>query len=118
MRRCRESAGVLFSHPCKQSATTTCSSCRKPICDAHARKTGDAVRCVSCVRQDLTDRHNRGSHAFLRDDPYFYWYYYDDTWYDAPYTADDSSLFDRHRHRHHHHDDVMGGDFDNTWDGS
>jgi hypothetical protein len=43
------------------------------------------------VRAVLADRDQRGTHAWLRTDPHFYWYFHD--WDDA-YDAYDYSLFD------------------------
>jgi hypothetical protein len=32
--------------------------------------------------------------AFLRDDPYFFWYFTDTDWFLDPYGAEDYALFD------------------------
>jgi uncharacterized membrane protein YgcG len=94
LSRCREVAGVLFKHPCRAEAVTACAACRKPVCGLHSRQVGQQTYCVTCLRNQLRDPRTRGSYAYLRDDPFFYWYYNDDTWFDDPYGADDYALFD------------------------
>jgi len=93
MARCRENAGVLFNHACKNEAVGQCAGCHKPICQTHARNMNGRSMCVSCVRNMLKDRNQRGAHAWLRNDPHFYWYYDGSDWDDA-YDSYDYALFD------------------------
>ena len=115
MSRCKETSGVLFSHPCKEQATGKCIRCQRPVCDRHLRTEQSRTFCVSCLRNDLRDRNARGSRAFLRDDPYFYWYFHDDGWFDDPYHEQDYSLFDAGAGAA-----ALAGDesFDGAWEGS
>jgi hypothetical protein len=112
MSRCRENAGVLFKHPCKEPMVAQCTRCNKPICERHKKGKPGEPTCVDCLRQELRDRGHRGSYAYLHDDPYFYWYYSDHRWYDDPYYSDDYDLFDASRH------DAYADDMDNNWEGS
>ncbi|MCB9753562.1 MAG: hypothetical protein H6713_26770 [Myxococcales bacterium] len=94
MRRCKEIAGILFKRPCKEPAAYTCTSCGKPICEAHARPGGGAQSCVSCTREAMRDPSRRGTYAHLREDPYFFWYFHEDAWFGEPYGDEDYSLFE------------------------
>lgn len=49
--------------------------------------------------------------AHLRDDPYFFWYYAGDAWFDDPYGAEDYALFDAE-------EGDFGRDVDHEWHGS
>ena len=95
MSRCKETAGVLFKHPCDAEADSACVLCRKPVCAAHRRGDGYQTRCISCLRKEVQQPSKRASRAHLRDDPYFYWYYEADDLFDDPYGADDYALFDQ-----------------------
>lgn len=68
---CQETAGFLFSRPCRTPATLQCASCGKPLCLAHARVGASGPACVTC-------RHHEGSRTPAEeDDPYAYsgrWY--------------------------------------------
>lgn len=94
MSRCREDAGVLFKRACKETADATCARCHKPVCLRHRREIDDEDVCVTCLRQELDTRSDRGSVAWLRDDPYFYWYHSSYHWHSSPYTSSDYALFD------------------------
>lgn len=91
--RCRETAGFLFSHPCKNEAVRTCLKCAKPICEDHTRGTavappsvpggwpteGEPV-CIGCERRAAVAS---GQVQARGDDPYFFaWSFYPDyhTW--------------------------------------
>lgn len=52
------------------------------------------MTCVDCLRQVLADRQQRGGYAYLRDDPYFFWYFDGADWFEA-YDEYDYALFDR-----------------------
>lgn len=113
MSRCRETAGVLFKHPCKENAISQCARCHKPICARHTLGPSGQPTCVDCLRKELRDRGHRGSYAYLRDAPYFYWYHSHHDWYDDPYYADDYDLFDAGQH------DAYAADaLDGAWEGS
>ncbi len=94
MRRCKEIAGILFKRPCKQTAAHQCTHCGKPICESHARPSQGHQACVTCTREAMRDPSRRGTFAHLRDDPYFFWYFHQDTWFDEPYSDADYSLFE------------------------
>lgn len=111
MSRCREIAGVLFKHECAAEAVAACATCSKPICGLHGRQQGAGMLCVSCLRERLKDPQTRGTFAYLRDDPYFYWYYNDVDWFADPYGADDFALFDEGA-------GAIGGDVPDDWSGS
>ncbi len=82
--RCRETAGFLFSHPCKNPATTRCSRCGKPICAEHGRmaspqadsgppqaaQTGTV--CIGCARRQASEAPTAADREALRDDPFFF----------------------------------------------
>lgn len=94
MQRCREIAGILFKHECSAAAVAECSTCRKPICGTHCRSLGQGAACIGCMRQVLQNPASRGSLAYLRDDPFFFWYYGGEEWLGDPYGVDDFALFD------------------------
>lgn len=51
MARCKESAGVLYPHPCTREGTVTCGRCNKSICQLHSREAGGgAIMCITCYR--------------------------------------------------------------------
>lgn len=111
MSRCREDAGVLFKHACKETADSRCARCQKPVCLRHRREIGDDDVCVTCLRQEVDAQTNRGGIAWLRDDPYFYWYQSSYHWHRSPYTRDDYALFDDANQPH-------DADLDAGWEGS
>ncbi len=93
MSRCKETAGFLFSHPCRHPSTDRCSSCSKPICQKHLRTLDQQVLCISCHKQ-----RNQTSGEWMRHDPYYYSSYhysdYDDySDYDR-YSVDDREAFE------------------------
>lgn len=120
MSRCRETAGILFNRKCHAEAVGTCSECKKPVCQTHSRNYWESVTCITCLRelikQKPTEKATRArqkqTKAHLRDDPFFYWYYVDDVWFNEPYGDDDFALFT----------DTGGGDFGgdshDTWEGT
>lgn len=98
--RCRETAGFLFSHPCKNEAVRTCTKCAKPICEDHTRgagslevsvpggwpAAGDPV-CIGCERRASVAAGRVESRG---DDPYFYAWGLSSTWSErdaAAFTA-------------------------------
>lgn len=111
MSRCREEAGVLFKHSCKETGDATCARCRKPVCLRHRREIDDSVVCVTCLRHEMEERTDRGSVAWLRDDPYFYWYGSSYHWHSSPYTRRDYALFDDANQPY-------DADMDAGWEGS
>lgn len=94
MSKCREVSGVLFKHACTLDAVTQCTRCRKPICKTHTRGLGYQTTCISCLREFARDPAHRTNMAYLRDDPYFFWYYSGSGWFSDPYGAEDYALFD------------------------
>ena len=93
MSRCQSRSGVLFDHPCDNVASGSCGACGRPACGEHVRATSVGPRCVDCLRRALRDRTQRGSLAFLRDDPYFYWYFTGNA--EHMYDEYDYKLFDQ-----------------------
>jgi hypothetical protein len=112
MTRCREMAGILFKRKCEQQSVAQCAQCHKPVCNQHVKQSAAGPSCVTCVRNQLQDRSKRGNYSHLRDDPYFYWYFYDDFDND-PYDAGDYSVFDSGSSSSDY-----DGSFDNSWEGS
>lgn len=95
MSRCRETAGVLFKKQCHFPSTQKCGACNKPICRMHVRQFSEREVCIACARTELQrEPSSRGSYSHLRDDPYFYWYYSDSSWFHDPYGEEDYALFD------------------------
>jgi arylsulfatase A-like enzyme len=94
MSGCREVAGVLFKHECGAPVVAQCARCGKPICAEHCRPEGYAAVCVGCLRLAMRNPAGRSTLAYLRDDPYFFWYHTGSDWFDDPYGADDFALFD------------------------
>lgn len=84
--RCRETAGFLFSHPCRNPASGRCGRCGKPICAEHARPAGEVPVCVGCARRDP-------SASPAPDDPYFYARAAGFAAYASPYTEGDREAF-------------------------
>lgn len=113
MNRCRETAGVLFKHACKEHANQRCGRCQKPICERHARAVESGPLCVTCLREDVAAQEDRGSVAWLREDPYFYWYHSSYQWGHSHYTRDDYRLFDSS-----HQPSDVDADLDAGWEGS
>lgn len=91
--RCREVAGILFKKRCQLVATQTCVQCQKPTCHIHIRVVDQRPLCITCARTTLTSTRDRRSMAHLRDDPYFFWYYESDRWFDDDYDDSDYDLF-------------------------
>lgn len=91
---CRELAGVLFKHACPEAGDARCDRCDKPVCARHRRELSGQLVCISCLRRDVEAREDRGSIAWLRDDPYFYWYSSPFPADPEPYTREDYALFD------------------------
>lgn len=102
--RCRETAGFLFSHPCKNAAVRTCTKCGKPICEDHTRgagalevsvpggwpAAGDPV-CIGCERRASVAAGRVESRG---DDPYFYAWGLGSSWSEgdaAAFTSASSS---------------------------
>lgn len=52
MAKCKETAGVLYPHPCTRESTLSCSKCSKPICSLHSREIGGGSLCIACFKQD------------------------------------------------------------------
>lgn len=48
MGKCKETAGVLFPHPCTREAVTNCGNCGLAICELHDRE----GRCIRCFRAE------------------------------------------------------------------
>lgn len=107
--RCRETAGFLFSHPCKNEAVRTCTKCGKPICEEHSRGAGAArvdvpggwptegePVCIGCERRVAVASGNVQARG---DDPYFFaWSFYPDyhTYSSTPgsgFTSSDAAVF-------------------------
>ena len=85
--RCRETAGFLFSHPCRNPAAGRCGRCGKPICPEHARALGEGGPVsVACARKDP-------SASPAPDDPYFYAGAAGFAAYASPYTEGDREAF-------------------------
>lgn len=103
--RCRETAGFLFSHPCKNPATARCSQCGKPVCAEHGRAPAaeagpeppggwpQALLCVGCTRRQAAA--DPQALARRQDDPLFYaWALYPDYQaYSSSYTDADRAAF-------------------------
>ena len=52
MAKCKESAGVLYPHPCTREATLTCGACEKPICALHSRdSSAGRPICIACFKK-------------------------------------------------------------------
>jgi hypothetical protein len=82
--QCGETAGFLFSHPCKNPPIHACAVCRKPVCASHARHVQGRFTCISCSREHVAP----GTY----NDPYDY----STRWY-PDYTQYDR--WDRYRRR-------------------
>lgn len=91
--KCRETAGILFPRPCENTSSTICRRCQRPICDEHRRNDATGDVCVTCLKEE-TRTSGRGSPAWMRDDPYFYWYSTSHP-HHHDFTAADRALFDR-----------------------
>lgn len=66
MGKCKESAGVLYPHPCTREATLTCSSCQKSICALHARNSASGPSiCIGCFKKIPKDPDQARSDPFL-----------------------------------------------------
>jgi hypothetical protein len=94
MSRCRETAGILFKHRCQAAPVGYCAQCCRPVCQTHGKPHGYGVICVSCLRQQVSNPYHRGTYGHLQDDPYFFWYFREDSWFTDPYGAEDYALFD------------------------
>ena len=63
MAKCKESAGVLYPHPCTRESTRTCGQCQKLICDLHSREIQQSLFCITCYKK-------LPSASRLADDPF------------------------------------------------
>jgi len=70
MAKCKETAGVLFPHPCSRESTLSCSKCQRLICDLHARRDNTGDVCISCFKQ-TQGRTGIASDPFLLSAVYF-----------------------------------------------
>lgn len=97
MAKCQETAGLLFPTNCDQEATRRCTQCQKWVCDDHSRRLDSGDYCIRCVREFAKDRQlrHKPSMSHLRDDPYFYWYYWGSEVFGDDYRAEDYAIFDR-----------------------
>ena len=110
--RCREVAGILFKKRCKLMATQTCVQCNKPTCHLHIRVISQRPLCITCARTAAQDPQMRHSMGFLHDDPYFYWYYESDHWFDDDYGDADYDLFSSGS------EGSFDADIDDHWEGT
>jgi hypothetical protein len=84
---------MLFMQACKNTALGRCERCNKPVCADHRRIASDGEEvCISCAREALKSEKERFSFAFLRDDPFFYWYF-ETTSDEVAFTQEDFDLF-------------------------
>lgn len=51
MGKCKETAGVLFPHPCSRESSLRCGKCEKAICDLHSRQLHGGPVCIGCYKQ-------------------------------------------------------------------
>lgn len=119
MARCKETAGFLFSHPCRRGDVARCGLCEKPICEKHVRVHDGKRVCVSCHKEHNKATPGSQKEAWRRDDPYYYssFYYhdYDDySSYDS-YSMDDRDAFDSGAAGW---SEDWGDDWENDYDGS
>lgn len=72
MGKCKETAGVLYPHPCTREATLTCASCQKAICSLHARdsRSGPAI-CIACFKKVPDPHRDAVSDPFLMAAAYY-----------------------------------------------
>ena len=68
--------------------------CQKPVCSRHARWQGHNIVCVTCLRSELKNPYRKHSYAYLRDDPYFFWYFREGSFLNDPYGDEDYALFE------------------------
>ena len=74
--KCREKAGFLFSHHCKNMAVEQCQRCNRPVCDAHRTQGEQGALCVTCGKKQR--RRGHGIEPGYSNNPYFFSsYYYD-----------------------------------------
>ena len=111
MSRCRETAGILFKHRCSEPVFGPCQSCGKPVCRKHSRPSGYGVVCVSCMRSQVQQTDRRENLLYLRDDPYFFWYFHNSAIDEEVYGVSDFGLFDAGEHD-------FGSDVTDNWGGS
>ncbi|MBI3930257.1 MAG: hypothetical protein HY319_32270 [Armatimonadetes bacterium] len=94
MARCRETAGLLFSHPCKEDAAQNCARCQKPICPKHLRPWQGQNYCIGCHKEAQRQSGQTGGSL---EDPYYYssFYYsdYDDFGRYDRFSASDRDAF-------------------------
>lgn len=66
MGKCKESAGVLYPHPCSREASLTCATCQKAICTLHARdsRSGPSI-CIACFKKIPDPDRDNTSDPFL-----------------------------------------------------
>ncbi len=104
--RCRETAGFLFSHPCKNPALGRCDQCGKPICAEHSRSAslgapsgepapgnwpapGGTV-CIGCARRQVSSSQGEARQAFREDPLFCAWVLGGSSW---SYTDEDHAAF-------------------------
>lgn len=126
--KCAETAGFLLQAPCDHEASTTCQSCRKPVCDQHVRLAEKQLVCIACYKQWISLNsvpETQGSRLDSRRsrydyyDPFLYhqYYYQDyDPYRDSSYSRADREAFARRA-------DPTGGDktsekWEDGYDGS
>jgi len=64
--KCKESAGVLYPHPCTRESVNTCGRCGKLICGLHTRQAGGGAQvCISCHRAATPPSDSGGDALFL-----------------------------------------------------
>lgn len=74
---CKEKAGFLFEHPCKQAATSACQRCAKRVCAKHLHPTPNGFMCTTCAKKEVTAAKKQGKQwSEWDDDPYLYDVYY------------------------------------------
>lgn len=96
MSQCQESAGVLFRRACERTATSTCATCAREVCEEHQRQRPDGrTACISCLREELREGGDVAHTGALKHDPYFFWSARGRDVLADDYTAADYALFDR-----------------------
>lgn len=72
MGKCKETAGVLYPHPCTREATMNCATCQKAICSLHARdsRSGPSI-CIACFKKIPDPSRDDTSDPFLMAVAYY-----------------------------------------------
>lgn len=70
MGKCKETAGVLYPHPCSREATTSCGGCGRAICELHSRQVAANLLCISCFKKEPGTA-DRASDPFFLAQTYF-----------------------------------------------